>query len=322
MRVFFDTNIYDFIAKSQEEIRVREFLDGQGIFVIATDGNILETLATPNENHRLFQASAIVVVASEYEKTPQSWHQAEEVLAEIQRCRPEWLRFMPSKKLMRRAQYYLEQHQNLWRKIYSLQLPSGMQNTTYYQDSQRGREQILLFQQQLKGAVREQSGRIKLVRADRHDLLVPLDEGEVTIDKFWRYDCLMAWHNAIVRRVPESRDYADWLLPYIQEDAFQRANFTSFWLKDVDPDRITRNRLISLMNYYQMLFKISSGNAEDQNHVSIIPDIDLFMTADKRLFNALSIVIEKHYPRFRKPILVNRNEKSSEVAIRTALKHL
>jgi hypothetical protein len=138
-------------------------------------------------------------------------------------------------------------------------------------------------------------------------------------EMFWRADCLMAWHNALVIRSPASRDYADWLDPYIKEAAFNDPTYKRFWLQDIRAEKVPRNRLVSMVTYYQMHHKIAHGNAEDQIHAGNLLDVDLFFTADRAYHTVLLEVVSRHFTNVARPVLLDRRAPSALSELSSAL---
>jgi hypothetical protein len=319
MLVYFDTNIYDFIVKTQEELAVRAFLDQEHITVNVSDENILEILATPHEHHRVSQIAAIVTLGCTYDSVPQSLLHAEEVRHEIERLRPRWLRHMPSRKLLRKKQWFLDNRMPDWLELKSLRLPSQAAFAQYHRDASHGSELNLQAQQTLKDSIRNQAS-FTLVAANQHKSTIIYKDMKFTPDTFWRWNCLQVWHTAIVKREAASRDYRDWLSPYLKDDVFLHSSYAPFWMEEVDEMRMTKNRITALASFYQMFYALGSGNALDQIHASHINDVDVFLTADKRLHFVIDTIISKHFPEIQRPILIERKNASALAAIQDALK--
>ncbi len=129
----------------------------------------------------------------------------------------------------------------------------------------------------------------------------------------------MAWYQALVVRSPASRDYADWLDPYVKEAAFNDPTYARFWLQDVRAENIPRNRLVGLVTYYQVHHKIAHGNAEDQIHAGNLLDVDLFITADRAYYAVLLEVVNRHFTGVARPLLLDRRAPSALGELSAAL---
>ena len=91
------------------------------------------------------------------------------------------------------------------------------------------------------------------------------------------------------------RDYFDWLAPFLTADAFRGASYVAFWIEDVRPTDVPRNRFTELVDYYQWERKVTQGNAEDLNHAGNVFDVEIVLTADKRLHHAIDRSLA-HFP--------------------------
>ena len=88
MKLYFDTNVYNFIAACGESHAVRRFLDNAGHKVQASSSNLFEIYAIPDSSARRTEISTLVTIASSYEPKPQSWLHAYEVRREIRSVPP------------------------------------------------------------------------------------------------------------------------------------------------------------------------------------------------------------------------------------------
>jgi len=82
---------------------------------------------------------------------------------------------------------------------------------------------------------------------------------------FWRVVGLQVWYNAIERQIPSSRDYYDWLAPYLKPGSFKHPSYRALWLEEISGESMPLNRLTGLVEFYQMPSG-GHGNATDQLH--------------------------------------------------------
>jgi hypothetical protein len=127
---------------------------------------------------------------------------------------------------------------------------------------------------------------------------------------FWRVDSLQVWYNAIEDKDPASRDYADWLGTDLRPGCFRDESYLSFWLREVASEAMPLNRLVGLVDFYQLQKKISHGNAADQLHAGYWLRSDLFVTADRAFHEVLTEVRNRHYPERPLPVLAERSAVS------------
>ena len=137
-------------------------------------------------------------------------------------------------------------------------------------------------------------------------------------ERAWRAECLQCWHNAVVNRVPASRDYWDYLGPYLTKTAFGDPIATArFWLDEVDGDQTPLNRVTALTNHFQLKHKIGQGNQLDSLHACYLLDVDTFVTADKAFAGILGR-LKTFFGRTARVLLIDRSS-SSTVAELSAL---
>lgn len=315
MRLYFDTNIFDFIAKAKEARAVRKFLDAAKHRVVASSANLQELWAISKPGLQRTQLLTLVTVADAYEEKPQSWLHAREVRGEIERLRKDWLRPVIFNKHER---LFLKLHQANWKDAKRVTLVSARTVEKYRHDFEIGVRRSRTFQKRAREERLTQKTRLDLGtgRKDRIRLLnIDFRDPEI----YWRAECLQVWYNAIALQCAASRDYADWLCPYVREDAFSEATYIDFWMKEVNADRVPRNRLVGLVSFYQAEHKIGHGNGLDQTHASSIFDAHAFLTADRAFWKVLTEVVEKHFPTLPPPIFVDRSAPSALEQLKSTL---
>jgi hypothetical protein len=135
MQLYFDTNVYNFIAACDESHAVRRFLDSSGHKVQVSSENLFELYAIPASSVRRAEVNTLITVASSFEPKPQSWLHAYEVRREIGRCRPHWLkRIFFTKK----TQQLLKGHLQRWQEAKALNLPPASAYALNRQDFESG----------------------------------------------------------------------------------------------------------------------------------------------------------------------------------------
>jgi len=317
MRIYFDTNVYSMVVARGEVAAMRAFLNSAKCSVLASTRNLIESFAIPDIEKRHVESGAIGKIASAFEDRPSAFKHARELRLEIGRLRPKWLRVTASQSSIRR---YLRGHQSAWQKCRDQQVPTSADFAAYRRDAEGGIERVREGQKAERSAKRdalrlmlasESSGGGALSLHSEIDLKDP--------EKFWRADALTSWHAAIVERAPASRDYFDYLGPYLKDNAFgDRASYLSFWLNEVDAGRLARNRLTSLVSFFQLDSRSTHGNPGDAIHANHLLDVDLFVTADKAFAKSLDQV-RSLVPGAAVVKLIDRSRASAVAEIAQAL---
>jgi len=315
IKLYFDTNIYNFISERHETGVVRKTLKSFGYKALASSTNLMEILANPDWDKRYAALETLTSVASLFEKVPLSFLEAQEVQFEIRRCRPDWIKPITYTK---NVQKYLQEHQQNWRdardgiRIFIrnkdiVQDPASKESLHLQklrrQDLINGRSEILITE----------SKNQKLEVVDKIDITDP--------EMYWRHMCLRVWYTALVDKVRGMKDYSDWLSPYIKDNCFRDPSYIDFWMKDVMAENVPYNRIVGLFMYYQSLHhKITHGNPGDQNHVGQLLDVDYFVTADRAFYDDMVTTTTLHCPNVGHPLLLNRSAPSACEEILSSLR--
>lgn len=319
MRLYFDTNIYGFIDSCNEVLPVKQFLVRSGHKARASSTNLFELYAIRDPKKQLSKTKTLVNVASEFERKPESWVHAYELRREIVRCRPEWVR--SGVKFTKKVDQFLKGHLRNWENAKALNLPPAYAFSAYSRDFEGGVSIGRDIQKTLRSIIRGGVDQAQFVHKKgdvQNTVNVDINDPEM----YWRVDCAMVWFNAMVTRHPASRDYADWLDPYLKNDAFKDSTYGKFWLEDVEAENTPLNRLTGLVGFYQLKHRITHGNFMDQLHANNLVSADVFLTADRAFYKVLMEVTGHHFPNAARPVLINKNAPSALEEIRRCLEEL
>lgn len=309
--VYFDTNVYRFAKEKGEVEATRLALRKFGAQLVVSAGNIFETLAISHSKSRREEAEAIVSLDPKYEDKPESWRHAQELLFEIRRKRPKWIRAV---SFRRSIKGFLAGHVHLWELFKAGDFPSPEEYAQYRRDFEQGVEHSSEFNKFLRARMRA-GDTFSFGKSPDDAMALDLANAEV----FWRFESLTAWHSAVVTRSAASRDYADWITPFLKGGAFEDSSYESFWLHDAAAANLPLNRLTGLITFYQLKRKITHGNAADQIHGSNWLLQDVFFTADRAFYNVLMDVRAHAFEDVWEPILVDRGNASCAAQIDAAL---
>jgi hypothetical protein len=185
-------------------------------------------------------------------------------------------------------------------------LPDARKFAVYRQSAEAGIQAQRQFQKEIRTRRLKQINEFLVAGGSTLPLLVDLNDPEV----YWRVDCMMAWHNAIVAGHPASRDYADFLCPYVNDNAFDEASYARFWLQDVQSHEMPKNRLVGLVGFYQAEHKITHGNPMDQIHADFLLDVDSFITAARAFHSVLVSIAGRHLANPPRLICIDRANPS------------
>lgn len=282
MKLYLDTNVYSAIAKAGEVEEVRSLLSRRGAEVVASVTTLAEVWRIRDDDARANEMKAVTAVASRLLASDSYLH-AQELLQAIRRHEPQWLRVHPdTSRIQPLLAFWLRSLGKLRRD--PRWVPRGQQQ--FEQDSEAG---LQLFRQDQKA-----KRTFQLIKTElrKYVTILGVDVPIEDLNTFWRLHSMAVWRRAIVDRIPESRDYADWLGPYLRAGAWRDApSLLRFWLAEVDENEVPRNRITALTEYFQTRHKITHGNANDALHAVYLVDCDVFLTADRRFQETLGHVL-------------------------------
>jgi hypothetical protein len=304
---YFDTNVFDFIAALGESAKAKKLLASRRAALLASEFHLLELIAIPDALTRRNQLLTLTTLATRYSEMPLPWLHAKEVRNEIGRCRSHWLRTISTPK---EASVFIRRHRQQWAFAKQGKLQRNRTYDQFRQDAERGVHSSHAFQKlarKVHQSKRQSQALVRHWHDGTQEVRTPLDSPEA----YWRSDNADCWSAAVVNRNPSSRDYADYLLPYLVDDAFLDPSYDKFWMIDVVGENMPRNRISGLSSFFQLQHKLGHGNSFDALHANYLLDVDLFVTAD-RAFQKVLCQICAHTTRpLAKPVLIDRARASA-----------
>jgi hypothetical protein len=288
MRLYLDTNVYSMLAERGDASAVRSLFRSRGVEVLVSGLNLLEIWAIPSRRDQRREADALLEVATEFEGLPLAYRHCREVLAELRHLRPEWVRRIVH---YRKARAFLAGHLDEWHRFRDGWLPDPGAYAAYRRDAEAGGSASRAVQRLERSSRLKNDLNLWLVATTQDSAQAVARRDLNDPEQAWRIECLQVWHNAIVNQEPASRDYIDYLGPYLRPEAFADKRKTAdFWLREVDATRMPLNRSSGLAHYFQLAHKITHGNPGDILHTCYLLDVDVFVTADTAFANVLSEV--------------------------------
>jgi hypothetical protein len=287
------------------------FLRSRSLNVVVPPSILVEVinLPVPEARNRIIEALAR---GPRQRLDTEAQSECAEVVSEVRRVRPQWLRRMPDTT----AVWLLN---NFWTKKIWRQALLDSQPFHDYQKKLIVPSRILVD--------RQRDNRARMLESDFK--LRPLTKLMVTPDpeapesylagwdgrpaEMWRVSNRdLYWRELSVvsgRAVLTKEDttIADWVGSYADLTSLRSSHtdFTRFWLQDVDLRAMRRNWLRWAVDIAQFNYKVTGGNPADAQHSSYLLDCDLFLSADTRYVEVLKLVREDAPFRFAEPRLVS-----------------
>lgn len=291
MHLYFDTNVYDDIAKAGATARASERIKETRARLTASSDNLFELFAIPDAAIRETQLHTLTSMATDFDDTPSSFREAQEVGRAFRRHRPDWTRRIT---FTRGRRDILAAHRRRWRDAQRGVTPDPAAYAEYrriYEQSVAGARALqrdlreLLLEKAVALIVKQFGETLGAVRTRLDDP-----------DSFWRLENWLAYDGALVKRHPSTRDIADWLVPDLRMNLVTSQSLFLFWVQDVEPWEVPFSHWSGLVAFAQLRQRISHGNAADQLHAAHALAVDVFVTADRHFASTLGMA-RSHYPR-------------------------
>ncbi|NEC53097.1 hypothetical protein G3I18_31780 [Actinospica acidiphila] len=296
-----DNNIWSYLGDQRAGHRFKTVAHSLGHHVVTAPSILLEVLQHP---HSVMRAAIIeaITTATDERLRSEADRESAEVISEVRRLHPEWMRAVPDTG--REATWRTYWTKRFWRE--------AAEHHDRLRDAESARRtartvRLLVDNQRL------QRERWREAGFDLRDLsritLAPSEETTVEQQAGWPlgeriaawrpYSQEVYWHAfARSRRsvlTQEETTYADWVGARVDLRAMcaSREAFNQFWLYEVEPAYMPRTWLRWAADTVQMDMKVTDGNPLDVQHASYLPDCEVFLTADKNFVRVLDRIAEQ-----------------------------
>ncbi|GGR53954.1 hypothetical protein [Streptomyces roseolus] len=295
MRIMLDNNIWSYLGDEQAGDRFKALVRSLGHRVVTPPGVLLEVLQHPRPDKREAIVRALVTGTDERLRSEADL-EAEEVVGEVRRLRPEWARAVPDTG--REASLRTFWTKTVWRRaLDSHDLFREIAPARHADRTAKHLVDVQKTQQKEWRAGKFDVGDLSRITAFPSEETAPGPRlgwrpGDriaawrpLTQEVYWRYF-------AVGRRsvlTHEDATGADWVGARVDLRAMcaSREEFNRFWLYGVDAANMPRNWLRWAAQTVQTDMKVTGGNPRDVQHASHLPDCDVFLTADKNFARVL-----------------------------------
>lgn len=295
-RVVLDTNLWSYVADADASSHLENLFRAAQITVVMPPSTLVEVVRTPPAEPRNRIIAALM--AGQRQRLPsEAQSECAEFVNEIRRCRPRWLRRFPDTARVASLEGF-------WTKRIWREAAADSQRLHDYQRGQRPvHDYLLAVQRRDRAEVVRTAASLRPLTA----LQVTAANGTPeTVLRGWDGQAVEAWrlasrdvywHQLAVvggRAVLTGEDttIADWVGAYVDLRALRAdaTDFTQLWLRDVSLDAMPRNWLRWAVTIAQTQYKVTGGNAADQQHSSYLLDCDIFLSADATFIQVLNDV--------------------------------
>lgn len=283
-RVLLDSNIWRYVIDTGAEGELLGVVrDRRGAIQVAP-AVVYEALRLKNRPIRK-KLIALMTHQRFVRLMPDAYSEAIEILQEIRRLRPDWLRPNPHTEFFRRSRNdWSRRMGGFW--VRCAQSPD--------EESQRLEvlEGSLLAQtsDQLKAARKEmmESGWKKNPSMDKTfaglPRAVPGWNGELV--EAWRVE---SWIGVTYGLSRPAHPYRDWIAPFVEIDdgLLSSAGWVEFWLHLTNAEALARQWMRWGHAFAQRFRKVTDGSGGDNQLFTYLLDTDLVITADKAFLEIL-----------------------------------
>ncbi len=309
LNLYFDSNVYDLIAKRNEAQDVKRWLRATGHQVYASlEGNVTEALRAP-ERMRVPLMIAITSIARPVHP-PYDYRHFQEIAAEIEKQRPRWFRRPVDRKAI---DVYLRRRKAEWKVIKEdpAFAPSTLRQQGFRIAAAIG---VDTGRQRSSRRLGRSPEWIRHSAPEVQQCIDSLSEKE----RHWRYvasEEIPASLNAEIRK----QGHLEWLsaLSWPQPPV----EWHRFWMCDVEANRVPLSRVIGLVELFQRQRKVTSGNSIDRIcHAPHLVGFDRLITGDADFLKILEQVTTESPPgALAVPVAVDMTNTSALVAIQQAV---
>ncbi|MFD0228275.1 hypothetical protein ACWGPD_29415 [Streptomyces hirsutus] len=301
MRIMLDNNIWSYLGDERAGKRFKAIAHSLGHRVVTAPSILLEVLQHPLADKRVAIVEAITAATDERLRS-EADREGAEVVAEVRRLHPEWMRSMPDTG--REATWRTYWTKKFWR--------DAVEHHDHFRKAEPARRTARAVQCVVDNQ-KEQRERWNEAGFDLRDLsqimMSPSEEttaeqragwGDDERVAAWRpYNQEVYWRAFATGRrsvlTREDTTYADWVGAWVDLAAMcaSREVFNRFWLHGVEPENMPRNWLRWAADTVQADMKVTDGNPVDVQHASYLPDCEVFLTADKNFLRVLDRIAEQ-----------------------------
>jgi|EndMetStandDraft_5_1072996.scaffolds.fasta_scaffold14651_3 hypothetical protein len=210
---------------------------------------------------------------------PEAYTQTRELLGEIKRCRPQWVRSDLPRKLKQQLLHdWRKAHGGFWDRL-------RVDPEHEAQTIRRLQEPAL---NQVREHVRSEREKFKTVRADWVGVGLSEIRAQVPTTGEMVHPWRMSANTTCTTMLRQSGNaYREWLSDQfvLEGTHVDQRDWLDFWMKEVRSKHMPRFWIRWAIEYLQMFTKFSSGVGGDSQVASYLIDADVLASADARLID-------------------------------------
>lgn len=293
MKVLLDTNLWSYIGDQGVGRELDRLLASMNHKLVLAPVVLLEAMKTPRRDVRDRALRSMVSAEGQRLRTDADL-ESDEVIGEIRRLHPEWLRQVPNRPNV--TYYRLFWAKTVWRDAVD---KADIYAEHLYRTLNPQIDTMLKVQRVNQAAVRQDlvsaptDFLAQIARPMPNDrALLPGWDGETEL---WRVNTALRFQRCL-RELPAAHQpstEADWVGAFVDLRRMyaNREHANRFFLEEVALDQMRRNWLHNFaIEAGQLARRITNGNPIDQQLSVHLLDCDVLLTADKRFHTVVSAI--------------------------------
>jgi hypothetical protein len=324
--VILDTNLWSYIGDEGVASEFDDFVRERRLEVLVPPSILVEVCR--HSVRKLRDPIVRALATGPRRRLPtEAASESAELVAEIRRLRPEWMRRMPNTtKVASLNAFWTKQ---VWRKaltdsdgIYNYELAGRRLHEDLMRVQKAQRSQLLQTNFVLRPltALETREGTVGFGREVDGWPEQPVEAWRISSFELYWHQLATVAGRAVVTN--EDTTWADWVGAYVDLSVLRRSksDFLRLWAHEVDLVSMRRNWIRWAVNILQASEKVTNGNPSDEQHSAYLVDCDVFLTADQRYASVVRAVGEDAPFEMAEPILVSGDREIPVIErIRAAL---
>jgi hypothetical protein len=286
-RILFDTNIWNYFADYGYVYDLKRAARAGAKRIVVAPSTLYEALRINNPETRARRAKFITDLAWK-RLMPEAYSESQELLMEIKRLRPQWLKSKQNRGIVQRFRHD-------W----------GRTKDGFWARARRSpdREAGYITQwgdEHLEAARKHADAQRKIFRESTFEPTVPLtDVVAIPLDRpagyegdkieAWRFT---GWTSTDHALKTAGHPYLDWLSADVDFKALFRdeASWLRFWLYEIELSRMPRFWLRWAFEHLQLFHKVTAGTPGDVQLATYLLEADVVVSADKNFLRITDAV--------------------------------
>ena len=289
-----DTNIWRYIVDNKAQGKFIKFAKGPGINVQVAPSCLYEVMRMQKGNLRSDQIT-LMTNPNLSRLMPEVYSECAELLMEIKRCRPHWLKKQPDlTKFNRLYKFWSRKSGGRWSKITQNSYLEA-QNLKSLEGSSLN--EIRKNYKDLREKTRKNGPSHNIIPLDRYVSKIPkriAKKSQYTQTGAWREESFKHFTTSLLLN---QTTYTEWLEPLVDLNKVisQFDEWEEFWAIDVSVENLPREWLRWAHLKAQSFRKPTGGSPGDNQLFSYILETDFLLSSDKVFIDLLN-EIKPHVP--------------------------